>query len=159
MPPKRPAETNKEAEEERQRVDESLNTENDLQTTAGPALTIPPALIETLSAEWQMRLHTAYNHRMQNHCLALTLRSSLPDTNQPRKLLTPKTKPSHWWSNQYFASVSPWQVSKTLSQGESSTPAVYQLTVRFLIKCGRRSGPMSSLIWGFCFQTRFLKTR
>ncbi|PFX27885.1 uncharacterized protein LOC111327038 [Stylophora pistillata] len=31
--------------------------------------------------------------------------------NQPRKLLTPKTKPSHWWSTQYFKSASPWQGS------------------------------------------------
>lgn len=61
MPPKRPAETNKEAEEKWQRVDESLNTESDLQTTAGPALTIPPALIETLVS----RVADEVTHRLQ----------------------------------------------------------------------------------------------
>ena len=48
MPPKRAAENNRESEEKRQRVDDSLNVENNLQNTADPALTISPALIETL---------------------------------------------------------------------------------------------------------------
>lgn len=48
MPPKRAADNNRESEEKRQRVDDSLNVENNLQNTADPALTISPALIETL---------------------------------------------------------------------------------------------------------------
>ena len=67
------------------------------------------------------------------------LKSILQVTNQPRKLMTPRRKLSHWWSKQYFVSASPWQVSKTLCQGESSTPPIYQLTVRFHIKCEPRS--------------------
>ena len=47
MPPKRPAETTKESEEKRQCEDES-NMDSVIQTAAGPALTIRPALIETL---------------------------------------------------------------------------------------------------------------
>ena len=46
-PPKRPAETNKESKEKRKRVSEGLNVEKD-QTSVGPAVMIPPALIETL---------------------------------------------------------------------------------------------------------------
>lgn len=46
MPPKRAADNNR--EEKRQRVNDSLNVENNLQNTADPALTISPALIETL---------------------------------------------------------------------------------------------------------------
>ena len=47
MTSKRPAENSELSEEKRQRVDESLNMDNNLQTTAGPVLTISSALIES----------------------------------------------------------------------------------------------------------------
>ena len=61
MPPQRPAETTKESEEKRQLVDESFNTNSDHQNPAGPAFTIPPALIETLVS----RVADEITHRLQ----------------------------------------------------------------------------------------------
>ena len=52
MTPKRPVETNKESEEKRQWIDGRLNTDDDLQTTAGPALTTLLALNETPLSRW-----------------------------------------------------------------------------------------------------------
>ena len=153
MPPKRPADNNKESEEKRQWVDERLKMEKNLQTTADPALTISPALIETLVSRVEDEVTRPLQPRNTEPFPGPSSEEQPPCHKPAQEVADPQEKTNSLVEQAVFS------VSQSLAglyQGDSSTSPVYQLTVRF--KCEPRYGQMNLLILGSSFHTRFLKT-
>ena len=158
MPPKQPADNKKELEEKRQRVDESLKMDNNLQTTADPAMTISPALIETLVS----RVADVVTHRLQlpnTELLPGPSSEKQPPSHKPaQEVADPQEKTNLLVEQTVFS------VSQSLA-GEQ-TPVLGRLfhssslptDSKVSDKCKPRSRQMNLLILGSCFQTRFLKT-
>ena len=87
-----------------------------------------------------MRSHAACNRGIQNCCLALALRGSLPVTNQLRKLLTPKKKTNSLVEQAVFS------VSQSLAGEQNPVPGKLFHSSSLPIDC-KVSDKVQAKIW------------